>query len=112
MTEAKRTTAGRGGRGKGNSVRDVRQYKVRDGPIDRGTMGSGRQSRRGDRARRVKGREGTVAEREETEAEVGTVVEGSALREARTQRETDSVGVAANTSSAWTAVVPTEPEWE
>lgn len=39
VTEAKRTTAGRGGRGKGNSVRDVRQYKVRDGPIDRGTEG-------------------------------------------------------------------------
>lgn len=117
MTEAKRTPAGRGGRGKGNNVRDIRQYKMKDGPIDRGDRGtteSGRQRRKGDgdRARRVEGGEGTVTEREETEAEVGTEMEGSELREAKDTEERDSVGMAANTGLEGTAIVPTVPEWE
>lgn len=68
--------------------------------------------RDGDRARRVKGREGTMTEREETEAEVGTEMKGSELREVEDTEGRDSMGMAADISSEGTAIAPTVPEWE
>lgn len=113
--EAKRTPAGRGGRGEGNNVRDIRQYKMKDGSFTEGTEGQWRVAGRategmetgleGPRA------EGTMTEREETEAEMGTEMEGSESREAKDSEERDSGGVAANTSSEGTAIVQTVPEW-